>query len=153
MRIAVVGSRKFPDMEKVRRYVRTLPVGTVVVSGGAEGVDKEAIAAAHEVFLSVDIFWPDWATHGKAARPLRNTKIVNSCDRLVAFWDGSSRGTADSIEKARKAGKPVEVVTCRRPPVGARRQAREPDLGWWEKEDAPTFGIEAPRRRKPVKIE
>lgn len=140
-------------MEEVRRFVRLLPVGTVVVTGGADGVDKEAIAAAHEVFLSVEIHWPDWDAYGKAAGPMRNTKIVKDCDELVAFWDGSSSGTADVIGKAQRAGKLKEVRKKRRPPQGARLQAREPDLAWWERADAPTFGVEAPRRRRPAKIE
>lgn len=39
MRVAIVGSREWPDPSKVRervlRYVGGLPDGTVVVSGGA----------------------------------------------------------------------------------------------------------------------
>ena len=41
---------------------------------------------------------------------MRNPDIVAAADRVVAFWDGTSRGTADSIEIARKTGKPVAVV-------------------------------------------
>lgn len=39
----------------------------------------------------------------------RNGLIVRGADRLIAFWDGLSRGTHDSILKAEEAGKPVEV--------------------------------------------
>lgn len=152
-RVAIVGSREYPDMEEVRRFVRLLPEGTVVVTGGAEGVDNEAITAAHEVFLSVEIHWPDWNTHGKAAGPLRNTTIVKDCDKLVAFWNGYSSGTSDVIEKARRAGKLDKVFIKRRAPKGARRKAREPDLAWWERADAPTFGATPQRRRRPVKEE
>ncbi len=39
----------------------------------------------------------------------RNGLIVDDCSRLVAFWDGQSKGTANSIRLAEKAGKPVEI--------------------------------------------
>lgn len=36
--------------------------------------------------------------------------IIDSCDKVLIFWDGVSRGTAHSIDYAEKIGKPVEVV-------------------------------------------
>lgn len=40
----------------------------------------------------------------------RNAKIVRAADRLVAFHDGRSGGTAQTIGLARRLGKPVEVI-------------------------------------------
>ena len=40
---------------------------------------------------------------------LRNSLIVADCDMVVAFWDGRSRGTLDTITKAVQAGKRVEI--------------------------------------------
>ena len=37
----------------------------------------------------------------------RNTDIVNSSDRVVAFWDKKSTGTFDTLEKAKKYKKKV----------------------------------------------
>jgi hypothetical protein len=45
----------------------------------------------------------DWDKHGKAAGFIRNQEIVDNCDFVVAFWDGASRGTKDTIDRARKA--------------------------------------------------
>lgn len=110
MRLAVVGSRDYPTLGNVRAYVESLPQETVIVSGGARGVDAVAEATARTRKMEVVVLRADWSTYGKAAGPMRNRVIVRDCDAMVAFWDGTSRGTADSIRAARAAGKPVTVI-------------------------------------------
>lgn len=53
MKIAIVGSRNWPDVSIVRRYVDCLPADTVVVSGGARGVDLAAEGQARRCGLEV----------------------------------------------------------------------------------------------------
>jgi hypothetical protein len=108
-RIAIVGSRDYPHLADVAAYVNTLPMNTVIVSGGAKGVDLAAENAAKARRMKTVIFLPDWDTHGKAAGFIRNQDIVAACDRLVAFSHNGSRGTANSIRLARQAGKQVTV--------------------------------------------
>jgi predicted Rossmann fold nucleotide-binding protein DprA/Smf involved in DNA uptake len=121
-RVAIVGSRPERDTaaneaRKVAVYalVKALPHGTIVVSGGAEGVDYWAQNAAAVYGLIAIVVHPAWrrpdGTGDRGAGIKRNAVIVELADRVVAFWDGSSRGTASTIELARKAGKPVEVIT------------------------------------------
>lgn len=105
MKIAIVGSRDFQSLSEVAKYVGALPPGTTVISGGARGVDYVAQSAATRFGLAVEIFKPDWRTHGKRAGLVRNQQMVDACDYLVAFWDGRSPGTIDSIDRARRAGK------------------------------------------------
>ena len=109
MRVAIVGSRDYDALGLVRRYVRSLPKDTVVVSGGAIGVDSVAADEAQKCGLQTTVYLPNWKTFGKSAGFKRNSQIVNDCDLLVAFWDGVSRGTKDSIDKAAAAGIPVVV--------------------------------------------
>jgi YspA, cpYpsA-related SLOG family len=108
-RIAIVGSRDYPDLDAVRRFVATLPAGTVVVSGGARGVDTVAVEAAVAHGLHTVVYTPDWRL-GTASGLIRNTRIVRDADEVVAFWDGHSRGTADTVRKATRAGLPVRIV-------------------------------------------
>jgi hypothetical protein len=110
MNIAVIGSRDFPQLDSVAAYVRGLPSGTIVISGGARGVDRVAASAARAAGHTVREFRPDWDRHGKSAGFKRNAQIVEASDRLVAFWDGKSRGTADTIEKARQADLHITVI-------------------------------------------
>lgn len=115
MKIAIVGSRRYPHLGRVRDYINSLPEDTVIVSGGAVGVDEMAEITAKERGLETIIFRADWKRFGRGAGMVRNHDIVNAADKVVAFWDGKSDGTRNSIELARQAGKPVEIVYLRRP--------------------------------------
>lgn len=108
-RVAIVGSRDFPNLDQVQEYVRTLPAGTIVVSGGARGVDSTAEDEARRCGLTVVSIRPDWERYGKRAGFLRNKDIVIFAEKVVAFWDGKSKGTAHSIELAKDYGTVVEV--------------------------------------------
>jgi hypothetical protein len=56
------------------------------------------------------IFYPNWRKHGRIAGILRNKDIVNHSSRIVAFWDGVSKGTQNSIATAYKVNKPVTII-------------------------------------------
>jgi hypothetical protein len=108
-RIAIIGSRTFPAPELVNRFVVELPAGSVVVSGAARGVDTYAEEAAKAHGIETLIFHADWDGLGRKAGPIRNEKIIANADRVVAFWDGKSRGTLNAIYLATRAGLPVEI--------------------------------------------
>lgn len=112
-RVAIVGSREYVGEEAVSRYVESLPIDTVVISGGARGVDTFAAVAAEArgmLVVVAKIGRPMWARLGGSAGPCRNAVIAELCTRMVAFWDGSSSGTAHAIGCAKKLGKPVDVI-------------------------------------------
>lgn len=109
-RVAIVGSRDYADLEGVRAYVRGLPRDTVIISGGARGVDQTAVEEAGRLGMAHEVYPADWSK-GRAAGFARNKIIVERCTSLVAFWDGKSAGTSHSIRLATAAGKPVTVFT------------------------------------------
>ena len=108
-RVAVVGSRHFPNPEVIIAYVSNLPADTILVSGGAEGVDTIAERAARARLLAVEVFAADWERLGRKAGPIRNQQIVAMSDLVVAFWDGRSRGTLNTVMRAVEAGRDVKV--------------------------------------------
>ncbi|HIP52822.1 MAG TPA: DUF2493 domain-containing protein [Chromatiales bacterium] len=108
-KVGIVGSIDFPAPELVVAYVAGLPASAVVVSGGAKGVDSWAEEAAREHGLAVEVFHADWENLGRKAGPVRNGQIVCASDRIVAFWNGRSRGTLNTIVQAQRAGLPIEV--------------------------------------------
>lgn len=110
MKVAIIGSRDYPALDRVRQYIARLPADWTIVSGGARGVDQAAAKAAHEQGLHLIEHPADWSL-GRGAGFQRNHLIVNDCDYLVAFWDGVSRGTQHSISLAQAAGKRVYIVT------------------------------------------
>lgn len=100
MKLAVVGSRNFSDRDIVESYLETrIAKGdiTLIISGGARGVDKWAEIWASENDIPTKIFLPDWGG-------LRNSDIVAEADEILVFWDGKSRGTKDVMNKARAEG-------------------------------------------------
>ncbi len=109
-RVAIVGSRDFSDLGAVRDFVRSLPADTTVVSGGARGVDSAAETAASSRGLPVKSFPADWNRFGRSAGIRRNADIVRNSDVVVAFHQGGSRGTQNSIDLARGMGKPVFII-------------------------------------------
>ena len=114
-RYAIVGSRGFPYRDLVSRFVARLPEGSTVISGGARGVDSWATDAAKAHGLTVEVFPAQWTradgSLDRGAGMARNSLIVDAAEILVAFHWRNSRGTADSIAKARAAGKPCWVCT------------------------------------------
>lgn len=109
-KVAIVGSRKYGELGRVREYVRRLPDGASVISGGAPGVDSAAEDEARLMGIHVTQVRPDYDSHPPHIAPIvRNSRIVELCDELVAFWDGESGGTWDAISKAKRAGKLSDV--------------------------------------------
>lgn len=111
--VAIVGSRQWRDglvvRLAVRAYVEGLPYGDTIVTGGAAGVDFWAEAEADAQGIAVEVIRPDYAAHGKRAPLVRNAEIARRCTRMVAFWNGRSRGTAHAIAQAVRLGRPVEI--------------------------------------------
>jgi hypothetical protein len=109
MKVAVIGSRDFNDYEEVKQTLLTINI-TLLVSGGAKGADSLGERYAKEHNIETKIFLPDWDKYGKKAGFLRNTDIINEAELIIAFWDGQSKGTKDSIDKAEKKGKKVVII-------------------------------------------
>lgn len=109
MKVAIIGSRSYHCLDQVLEFVNKLKEGTVVVSGGANGVDKVAEAAAKARGLKTLIFLPDWDKYGNRAGLERNKLIIDAADGVIAFWDEVSRGTVHSMSLARLAKKPLIV--------------------------------------------
>ena len=110
-RVAIVGSRSWVGMISIVDFVKSLPRNMIVVTGGAPGADSMAESAAMSAGLTVVVCKANWQKWGRQAGPIRNIAIVEIADVIVAFWDGKSPGTQDTINKAKRAGKRVEI--CR----------------------------------------
>ena len=107
MKLAIIGSRDCPPI-KIEDYLENLP--DAIVSGGARGADTYAREYALRHNLELIEIKPDYHRYGSSAPLVRNKKIVETCDRLLAFWDGESRGTMYTVRYANKLGKPTRII-------------------------------------------
>ena len=110
MKLAVVGSRTFNDYERLKEELDKIENIELIITGGALGADFLASKYAKENNILEKLYLPYWQNFGKSAGMLRNSLIVDNCDYLIAFWDGKSKGTKDSINKAKKQGKLLRIV-------------------------------------------
>lgn len=114
MKLAIVGSRYLTDYEffstKVDEYIgnEKTPVVDCIISGGARGADTMAARYAHEHNINFLCFTADWTRYGKAAGHIRNSQMIDVADAVLAFPLEDSRGTYDTVRKAKEKG--IQVV-------------------------------------------
>lgn len=113
--LIVAGGRDFQDYKRMENVLFEFAEQhgddymMNIVSGMARGADKLAVQFCrnHGVYL---IEMPaNWSQHGKSAGYRRNTKMADISQGLIAFWDGSSRGTSHMISTAQSKGLIVQV--------------------------------------------
>lgn len=107
MRVLVTGGRDYRNISAVsaalddlrKRYGRL-----TVIQGGATGADEIArIWCGRQPSVHMINEPADWEAHGRAARPIRNQRMLDEHrpDIVLAFPGG--RGTADMVRRARAA--------------------------------------------------
>lgn len=112
-RLLVSGSRTWTDVETVVRELRFIAEkynNVVLVSGHAVGADRIAEEVAVGLGWVVEIHEPDWSV-GKSAGYKRNTAMLETdVQALIAFHKDNSKGTADTIKKAKERKLPTRVL-------------------------------------------
>lgn len=110
MKILVTGSRKTTNVsfifEKLNQEVDKL--NDVIIHGGAEGVDSIAESWCKQNNVKSIIIRPIYESKGDYYLH-RNAEMIGMCDRVIAFWDGISRGTKFTYQYAEKRGKDTKV--------------------------------------------
>lgn len=111
MRVLVCGGRDYRNIAFVWRELNAIHAQTPITGlmhGGAKGADAAARDwAATKPEIERYVCHADWETHGRAAGPIRNEKMLTwSPDLVVAFPGGV--GTSDMVSRAMKAG--VRVI-------------------------------------------
>jgi YspA, cpYpsA-related SLOG family len=110
MKILISGTRSLTDNNTYTELEKALNhlTPTIILHGGAEGVDKLAAQYATLKNLPQTIIKPDYNKGGKYAPLMRNTELVNQADKVICIYAADSirkGGTGDTYKKAMKAGK------------------------------------------------
>ena len=107
--MAIIGSRECKDMTTASIAAKLPENCTKIISGGARGVDALAERVAIENGIPISIYEPDYEIYGKLAPLVRNIKIIENADLVLAFWDFSSKGTEYTIVKCLEKQIPVQI--------------------------------------------
>ena len=107
MKVAIVGSRKIDNIE-IKDIIP--PECDELVSGGAKGVDSFVVKFAKANNIPLKEFIPEYKKYGRAAPIVRNKTIVEYADKIIAIWDGKSRGTKWVIDYCEKIEKPCKII-------------------------------------------
>lgn len=129
-RVIVAGGRNFNDYALVKETLDRAFAGKQaeieIVSGQATGADAMGERYARSYRMPVAAFpaaWKDLTAPGAVIRTRRkggaynaragfdrNAKMAKYATHLIAFWDGSSKGTKSMIDLAERRGLKVRVV-------------------------------------------
>ena len=115
MKIAIIGSREGFTKEDVGR-VMFVTFGwqeNTMITGGAHGVDTFAIELAKENnHPQIEVIRPI-DPKNKLSYLFRNVEIITKADKIIAFWNGKSKGTKFVIDYAKARNKPIKIITSR----------------------------------------
>lgn len=111
MRVIIAGPRDYTNAKELEKAIKKSKYNiTMVVSGGALGVDTMGEAWATKNKKPIVRFPAQWEAFGKAAGAMRNALMAEFGEALIAISAGS-RGTDDMIKQMKKAKKPVFTYT------------------------------------------
>lgn len=128
--IFIFGGRNFNNYvllkQKCDEILKGIRDDVIIVSGHAIGADSLGERYAKERGYGIDLHpakWDDLAVnpckikynkYGKAYNCLagmnRNKDMANIADIGIAFWDGKSSGTANSINLCKSKGIRLEII-------------------------------------------
>ena len=106
MKLAIVGSRNV-IVDNMEKYISACDE---IISGGAAGVDRCAAEYAKKNGIRLTEILPKYDLYGRAAPIIRNKEIVDIADKILIFWNGTSKGTLSVINYAQKTGKSFEII-------------------------------------------
>jgi len=113
MKLIIAGNRDIKDYDVVKEAINCLLaqglIITTIIDGAARGVDTLASRYALEHNIENIRIHAEWKLYHQGAGPIRNQKVAEMGDALLAIWDGKSRGTKNMIACARKKGLSVYI--------------------------------------------
>lgn len=110
MKTIIAGSRNLDRAEYVQEAVQECGWQVIhIVSGCARGIDQQGEEYARLNNIPFSQYPPYWNLHGNSAGVIRNQRMAENAEALIAIWDGESRGTKHMIDTARKRGLQVYI--------------------------------------------
>jgi hypothetical protein len=114
MKIAIIGSREGFSQEDINNNLKSLIniKEDSLITGGAIGVDQYAISFSKAFNLPCEIITPINPSI-KINYLYRNIEIITKADKMIAFWNGYSKGTKFVIDYAKARNKDIKIINTK----------------------------------------
>lgn len=116
-KLIIAGGRDFSNYNLLRLNLDAIleklsenNISLTIICGMAKGADMCGWNWAKNNNIPILEYPANWQLHGKAAGPIRNQEMARVADGLIAFWDGTSRGTSHMINTMKELKKDVCVI-------------------------------------------
>ena len=153
-KVIIAGTRDFADYELLKEKCDAIlsnkrdDSNIVIVSGTARGADRLGERYARERGYRIERYPADWDRDGNSAGPIRNAKMADNANALIAFWDGRSRGTKNMIDTAKAKGLMVRTIITSpnfvqeiRPPMIKNPSRTMPEIDLFGKKENILYNI------------
>jgi hypothetical protein len=122
LRIFAGGSRSIVDRELIDSKLKAVPRSAVILTSRTNGASAAVRDATMRAGLRLEVWtaMTDRYPTAEDAYFARDEEMIRSADRVLAFWDGESAGTAHELTYARSLSKPIDLVLAKRSPLPNR---------------------------------
>ena len=146
LRVIIAGSREFNDYDALK-YIcdYILPkrndIDITIISGTARGADILGERYAREKGYSLIQMPAKWDMYGKAAGYYRNYQMAmeslhSDKAALIAFWNGTSKGTRAMIDIARNRNIDVYIVDFKKHKIDhIKPEEKEPEVDTYSRDE------------------
>ena len=122
LRVFAGGSRSIGDRVVIDGKIKALPRCAVILTSRTHGASAAIRDATMRCGLRLEVWtaMTDRYPTAEDAYFARDEEMIRSADRVLAFWDGDSAGTAHELTYARTLSKPIDLVLVNRGPAPGR---------------------------------
>jgi len=120
LRVFAGGSRSIGDRVVIDAKIKALPRCAVILTSRTHGASAAIRDATMRCGLRLEVWtaMTDRYPTAEDAYFARDEEMIRSADRVLAFWDGESAGTAHELTYARRLSRPIDLVLVERGPGG-----------------------------------
>lgn len=116
-KLIIAGGRDFSDYDLLRSNLDAIleklsenNINLIIICGMAKGADMCGWNWARDNNIPILEYPANWKLHGKSAGPIRNQEMAQVANGLIAFWNGTSRGTENMINTMKELRKDVCII-------------------------------------------
>ena len=109
IKLSVIGTRDFEDGELLEVELNKENIDVMVV-GGKAGPDTLCSEYAVARDIPLQVFLPDYRSHGASANYQRNLEMIHHSNRILIFWNGYTQGQFNYLPHIKRKGTSFRTI-------------------------------------------